>query len=128
MVNQLFSELTIADNNGNNGTDEEQPSADIPTDPRDAIIQKPPNDDTSYRVLTLKNGLRCLLVSDAEITKSENAAVRSHKDIESTDKAAACLTVRVGHAQNPREIPGYCLSPISACIASVLHTIHRVHD
>ena len=48
-----------------------------------------PNDDRSYRPVTLDNGLRVLLVSDT-----------------TTEKSAASLDVHVGSAQNPRERAG----------------------
>ena len=48
-----------------------------------------PNDDRSYRLVTLDNGLRALLVSDT-----------------TTEKSAASLDVHVGSAQNPRERAG----------------------
>ncbi|MCY4425466.1 MAG: insulinase family protein [Halieaceae bacterium] len=48
-----------------------------------------PNDDKNYRLVTLDNGLRALLVSDT-----------------TTEKSAASLDVHVGSAQNPRERAG----------------------
>ena len=52
-------------------------------------VIKSPEDDRQYRYLTLDNGLRVLLISDAE-----------------ADKAAASLDVFVGSAQNPRDREG----------------------
>ena len=100
-----MSNMSIKDNNGiheENGWDEK---VEKMIDQRDNIVQKPEN-ESDYRVLTLKNGLRCLLVSDANITKSENAAFRAHKGIDCTEKAAACLTVRAGSVHEPRHISG----------------------
>ncbi len=52
-------------------------------------VIKSPNDDRSYRYLSLENGLRVLLVSDP-----------------AADKAAAALTVGVGSNSNPPDRPG----------------------
>lgn len=46
-------------------------------------------DQREYRGLYLENGLKVLLISD-----------------ESTDKAAACASLNVGHFNDPSEIPG----------------------
>ncbi len=46
-------------------------------------------DKHQYRVLTLDNGLRAILVSDAE-----------------ADKAAAAMDVRVGSLCDPDDLPG----------------------
>ncbi|KAM0792534.1 hypothetical protein ACM66B_005203 [Microbotryomycetes sp. NB124-2] len=57
-------------------------------------IETSPNDDRLYRLLTLKNGLRALLISD-----------------KLTDKAAAALSVNIGHLSDPDDLPGlahYC--------------------
>jgi secreted Zn-dependent insulinase-like peptidase len=80
-------------------------SEKVPKDPRDRIVQKPKESLSHYRVLTLKNGMQCLLISDAEEAKSESAAYRA-LEVSTTDKAAVCLTVRVGSAQEPRSLPG----------------------
>ncbi|KAH8824722.1 Metalloenzyme, LuxS/M16 peptidase-like protein [Flagelloscypha sp. PMI_526] len=52
-------------------------------------IQKSPNDDRSYRMIELANGLRATLVHDG-----------------SADKAAASLDVAVGHLSDPDDMPG----------------------
>ncbi|KII85853.1 hypothetical protein PLICRDRAFT_165360 [Plicaturopsis crispa FD-325 SS-3] len=52
-------------------------------------IEQSPNDDRQYRLVVLRNGLEVLLVSDAQ-----------------TDKAAACLSVGVGHLNDPDDLPG----------------------
>lgn len=52
-------------------------------------IAKSPQDNREYRGLHLENGLKVLLVSDP-----------------STDKAAAALTVDVGHMCDPEALPG----------------------
>lgn len=52
------------------------------------IIQSP-HDDRSYRIIQLPNNLQALLVSDP-----------------STDKAAASLSVGVGHLSDPDDRPG----------------------
>ena len=79
-------------------------SSSEPKDPRDRIVKRPKEHDTYYRVLTLKNKLRCLLISDEE-ERSENASYRSH-DLETTENAAVCLSVQVGSMQDPDAIPG----------------------
>ncbi|CAE8614776.1 unnamed protein product [Polarella glacialis] len=52
-------------------------------------IRKSPNDRREYRAVTLANGLRVLLVSDAEATS-----------------AAAALSVHAGFYQDPADLPG----------------------
>lgn len=52
-------------------------------------VIKPENDTMDYRILTLENGLKVALVSDAEC-----------------DKAAAALDVNVGYFQDPEHAPG----------------------
>lgn len=52
-------------------------------------ITKSENDERLYRIVTLPNQLRVLLISDSQ-----------------TDKAAACLAVAVGSFSDPVEIPG----------------------
>lgn len=52
-------------------------------------IVKSPNDERSYRYVELDNGLRALLVSDAD-----------------ADKAAAALDIYVGSASNPKDRAG----------------------
>lgn len=47
-------------------------------------LQKPVNDDREYRMIRLQNGLTAVLVHDAR-----------------TDKAAASLSIAVGHLQDP---------------------------
>ncbi|KAI5476508.1 a-pheromone processing metallopeptidase ste23 [Pseudohyphozyma bogoriensis] len=55
----------------------------------DKDIIKSPNDDRSYRLLLLENGMEVLLVSDP-----------------ATDKAAASLDVKVGHLSDPEDLQG----------------------
>ena len=52
-------------------------------------IEQSPNDDRSYRLVRLDNGLECLLVSDPK-----------------TDKCAAGISVRVGHLSDPENAQG----------------------
>jgi insulysin len=52
-------------------------------------LQKSPNDQRLYRLLTLKNGLEVLLISDSD-----------------TDNAAAALDVKVGYFADPEQRPG----------------------
>ncbi|KAJ7137711.1 insulin-degrading enzyme [Mycena epipterygia] len=52
-------------------------------------LQKSPQDDRSYRVIRLDNGLEAVLVHD-----------------EKADKAAASLDVAVGHLMDPDDMPG----------------------
>ena len=83
----------------------ETDSNNVPKDPRDRIVQKPKESETHYRVMTLKNGMQCLLISDAEEAKSESAAYRA-LEVSTTDKAAVALAVRVGSAHEPKHLPG----------------------
>ncbi|GAA5908366.1 hypothetical protein JCM6882_007915 [Rhodosporidiobolus microsporus] len=55
----------------------------------DKEVEVSPNDDRQYRFLTLKNGLKALLISD-----------------KTSDKAAAALGVQVGHLSDPDDLPG----------------------
>lgn len=50
-------------------------------------MTKSPIDDRNYRVLTLKNGIRCILVEDADVQKS-----------------AACLFVYRGSLSDPQGV------------------------
>eukprot|EP00753_Platysulcus_tardus_P022606 PLAT9806.1.p1 GENE.PLAT9806.1~~PLAT9806.1.p1 ORF type:complete len:1049 (+),score=595.91 PLAT9806.1:117-3263(+) len=52
-------------------------------------VMKSLEDEREYRHITLENGLKALLVSDPE-----------------TDKAAAAMSVGVGHFSDPAELPG----------------------
>ncbi|GAA5876509.1 hypothetical protein JCM8547_009411 [Rhodosporidiobolus lusitaniae] len=52
-------------------------------------IERSPNDDRSYRMLLLANGMEVTLISDPK-----------------TDKAAAAMDVKVGHLSDPDDIPG----------------------
>ncbi|GAA5870391.1 hypothetical protein JCM1840_004712 [Sporobolomyces johnsonii] len=52
-------------------------------------IEQSLNDDRAYRLITLQNGLTALLVSDPQ-----------------TDKAAASLSVQIGHLSDPNDLPG----------------------
>ncbi|GAA98082.1 uncharacterized protein L969DRAFT_85999 [Mixia osmundae IAM 14324] len=52
-------------------------------------IEKSPNDDRDYRLIRLANGLEVMLISDPQ-----------------TDKAAASISVRVGHLSDPADLPG----------------------
>jgi hypothetical protein len=53
------------------------------------IIEKSPADPRDYRYLTLDNGMHVALVSDKE-----------------SDSGAACLTLNVGHMQDPADLAG----------------------
>ncbi|GAA5835179.1 hypothetical protein JCM3766R1_006893 [Sporobolomyces carnicolor] len=53
------------------------------------VIEQSPNDDRAYRLITLRNGLTALLISDPQ-----------------TDKAAASLSVQIGHLSDPDDLPG----------------------
>jgi hypothetical protein len=60
------------------------------------IIEKSPADLRDYRYLTLENGMHVALVSDKE-----------------SDSAAACLTLNVGHMQDPADLAGiHSLHPL----------------
>jgi hypothetical protein len=65
------------------------------------IIEKSPADLRDYRYLTLENGMHVALVSDKE-----------------SDSAAACLTLNVGHMQDPADLAGMhsLRSPIKTCV------------
>ncbi|GAA5882619.1 hypothetical protein JCM16303_002075 [Sporobolomyces ruberrimus] len=52
-------------------------------------IEQSPNDDRQYRLITLRNGLTAMLISDAK-----------------SDKAAASLSVQIGHLSDPDDLPG----------------------
>ncbi|GAA5854680.1 hypothetical protein JCM5353_000824 [Sporobolomyces roseus] len=52
-------------------------------------IEQSPNDDRYYRLVTLRNGLTAMLISDPK-----------------TDKAAASLSVQIGHLSDPDDLPG----------------------
>lgn len=52
-------------------------------------IEQSPNDDRSYRLIRLDNGIECMLVSDP-----------------TTDKSAAGISVRVGHLSDPENAQG----------------------
>ena len=55
----------------------------------DGDIIKSSNDDREYRVIMLKNGLECMLISDKNGTK-----------------AAAAINVNVGCFDDPWDVPG----------------------
>lgn len=96
---------SVSSSQSQSSLDSETDSNNVPKDPRDRIVQKPKESESHYRVLTLKNGMQCLLVSDAEEAKSESAAYRA-LEVNTTDKAAVCLTVKVGSAHEPSNVPG----------------------
>ncbi|GAA5900202.1 uncharacterized protein JCM6883_002774 [Sporobolomyces salmoneus] len=52
-------------------------------------IEQSPNDDRDYRLITLRNGLTAMLISDP-----------------ASDKAAASLSVQIGHLSDPDDLPG----------------------
>jgi len=52
-------------------------------------LEQSPNDDRQYRLIRLANGLECTLVSDSN-----------------SDKAAAGISVRVGHLSDPENAQG----------------------
>ncbi|GAA5931722.1 uncharacterized protein JCM15063_001550 [Sporobolomyces koalae] len=54
-----------------------------------APIEQSPNDHRQYRLITLRNGLTAMLISDPK-----------------TDKAAASLSVQIGHLSDPDDLPG----------------------
>ena len=58
-------------------------------DHRNLVIEKPPADPRQYRFLTLPNGVAVVLISDPE-----------------SDTAAACVTLNVGHMQDPKDLAG----------------------
>lgn len=68
-----------------------KPAVDI--EPRFEVFTRPVNqsvqDDRSYRLIKLENGLQALLISDP-----------------ASDKAAASLNVGVGHLSDPDDRPG----------------------
>ncbi len=66
-----------------------KPTATAMPPPAPASIRKSPIDQRSYRAVTLKNGLRALVISDAD-----------------TDMAAAALNVNVGYFDDPPDRPG----------------------
>lgn len=59
------------------------------TPPCDVDIVKPERDDRSYRYLELPNQLAVVIISDRH-----------------TETAAASMFIRVGHMQDPEELPG----------------------
>jgi hypothetical protein len=65
------------------------------------IIEKSPADLRDYRYLILENGMHVALVSDKE-----------------SDSAAACLTLNVGHMQDPADLAGMhsLCSLIKTCV------------
>ncbi|GAA6021682.1 hypothetical protein JCM11491_001357 [Sporobolomyces phaffii] len=52
-------------------------------------IHQSPNDDKSYRLIMLDNGLEALVISDPK-----------------ADKASAAMDVKVGHLSDPEDLPG----------------------
>ena len=113
MVHSLFKALSLTNNDDstdtttdNTTTDNTSESEEEEKDPRDKIVEKPKDSEQEYRVFTLKNGLRCLLISDGDGESSKNSMVQVHKDIDSTDTGAACLSVGVGSVHNPRHAQG----------------------
>ncbi|SDA07204.1 BZ3501_MvSof-1269-A2-R1_Chr4-3g07251 [Microbotryum saponariae] len=71
------------------------PTSSVPAFARfTPAIEVSPNDAGKYRLVTLSNGLKALLVSDP-----------------TTDKAACALSVNIGHLSDPDDLPGlahYC--------------------
>ena len=53
------------------------------------VFLKSTNDDREYRQITLRNGLKCVVVSDPR-----------------TDRGSAAMDVRVGSFSDPKELPG----------------------
>lgn len=51
-------------------------------------IEKPKVDERDYRVIELENGIRAVLIHDS-----------------TADKAAACVSVHVGHLSDPVSLP-----------------------
>ena len=56
------------------------------------------SDNRDYRIVTLENDLKCLLISDPE-----------------TDKAAAAMDVRVGYFSDPDNIAGLVCTVCVRC-------------
>ncbi|KDE02956.1 hypothetical protein MVLG_06522 [Microbotryum lychnidis-dioicae p1A1 Lamole] len=71
------------------------PTSSVPAFARfTPAIEVSPNDPDTYRLVTLSNGLKALLVSDP-----------------TTDKGACALSVNIGHLSDPDDLPGlahYC--------------------
>jgi secreted Zn-dependent insulinase-like peptidase len=53
------------------------------------VLKQSPNDPKQYKAITLANGLRVLLINNAE-----------------TSKSAAALAVNVGHFNDPKDRQG----------------------
>lgn len=87
-----------------------QPTSSCTTFAR-PIIQSP-NDGRAYRIIKLHNNLQALLVSDPD-----------------TDKAAASLSVAVGHLSDPDDRPGlahFCEHLLFMVISLPCHTTKHV--
>jgi len=96
------SALTLEENEDKENDDKEEEGPLC-----DRIVQKSKSDTCNYRSLTLKNGLRVLLVSDMETVTSDNPVFNTmEKEKTSTQKAAACLAVKVGSCQDPKNVLG----------------------
>lgn len=54
-------------------------------------IEKSPNDTRCYRLITLSNKLEALLIHDGNLN---------------ADKAAASLSIGIGHLSDPDDLPG----------------------
>jgi hypothetical protein len=75
-------------------------------------VVKSENDKREYRLITLPNGLECMLISEKKEYESKNKDKPSggeEKGKENDDKlwpAACSLSVRVGSYSDPDEVPG----------------------
>lgn len=95
------SSLTLEEH----GKEEGESKEDVPY--CDRVVEKSKSDTCNYRSLTLKNGLKVLLVSDMETVTSDNPVFNTmEKEKTSTQKAAACLAVKVGSCQDPKNVLG----------------------
>eukprot|EP00050_Salpingoeca_kvevrii_P018328 m.72932 g.72932 ORF g.72932 m.72932 type:complete len:1023 (-) comp8017_c0_seq2:242-3310(-) len=88
----------------------------------DHRIAKPQTDDRSYRVITLPNGLRAVLISDPAVVRQTAAARRASAQARRSRrpktepahpaptplKAAASLCLEIGSFSDPPELQGLC--------------------
>ena len=99
-IKRLSLSSSCSENESVCSSESSSSSSDEPKDPRDIIVQKP-EDYSDCRVLTLTNGLKCLLVSDGDQDESAESVL--------SEKSAVGLVVKAGSAQEPTDIPGYFL-------------------
>jgi insulysin len=73
----------------------EKPTGGLPSRPKNGVVviadqlEKPAQDNRSYRIIRLPNKLEAILICDSE-----------------TDKASAALDVNVGSFCDPKDMPG----------------------